>query len=466
MAPPSIGPRRLPPCALLLFLAAPGACAGGPGGSEEDGHPEVVLLDAACEGAAPTTPRPTCSGTLIGSSTVLTSAGCAALCPPATRRSVWVDGTPYEVSGFEVQEADGPGESDLALARLAEEIPREVARPVALAMSPPVRGERLLLVGYGFAPDDDERQPETAVKRVAETLVTDTYVRTLDLATGHAGDRACVGDAGRPALRRDAGAFEVLGVASRGGESAVPCDGGVETSVPDHYAWIVSNAGGDVPCVPHCSGTRLVTCAGDEAFEENCADAGRICGEIGPDAHACVAPEPDHGICLDLCASAGDGRCDDGGPGSDSSACEYGADCADCGPRPVYPTIRNVATGRCLEIHDVSREDGARAVDSDCHGGENQRWALTAGELRNQLSGLCLDLFAFSDGAGSAVGQWRCHGGQTQRWSLVPDGTGRFQIRSRHEDLCLEVFGSSPEGVAAVGQRACQAADSQLWSLD
>jgi len=30
---------------------------------------------------------------------------------------------------------------------------------------------------------------------------------------------------------------------------------------------------------------------------------------------------------------SGDGQCDDGGPGSDWGACEYGSDCEDCGAR-------------------------------------------------------------------------------------------------------------------------------------
>jgi hypothetical protein len=38
-------------------------------------------------------------------------------------------------------------------------------------------------------------------------------------------------------------------------------------------------------------------------------------------------------ICLDTCDYAGDGECDDGGPGSDFVICEYGTDCTDCGTR-------------------------------------------------------------------------------------------------------------------------------------
>ncbi len=37
--------------------------------------------------------------------------------------------------------------------------------------------------------------------------------------------------------------------------------------------------------------------------------------------------------CDDTCQFASDGACDDGGPGSSFSVCDFGTDCADCGPR-------------------------------------------------------------------------------------------------------------------------------------
>jgi len=38
-------------------------------------------------------------------------------------------------------------------------------------------------------------------------------------------------------------------------------------------------------------------------------------------------------ICYDYCTWAFDGECDDGGDGAVTGLCEYGTDCADCGPR-------------------------------------------------------------------------------------------------------------------------------------
>ncbi|MCA9565878.1 MAG: hypothetical protein KC561_20415, partial [Myxococcales bacterium] len=42
---------------------------------------------------------------------------------------------------------------------------------------------------------------------------------------------------------------------------------------------------------------------------------------------------PVGGSCSDTCATAGDGECDDGGPGALYDLCTLGSDCGDCGPR-------------------------------------------------------------------------------------------------------------------------------------
>ena len=60
----------------------------------------------------------------------------------------------------------------------------------------------------------------------------------------------------------------------------------------------------------------------------NCAAAGSKC--IGDWAAAAQCTN-DCGLAWD--GLARDGNCDDGGPGSEYSYCDFGTDCADCGPR-------------------------------------------------------------------------------------------------------------------------------------
>ena len=62
--------------------------------------------------------------------------------------------------------------------------------------------------------------------------------------------------------------------------------------------------------------------------------------------------------CSDTCGRAGDGGCDDGGPGSDHSACEASTDCTDCGPR-------SGCSDTCAYAGDEVCDDGGAGADYD-----------------------------------------------------------------------------------------------------
>jgi hypothetical protein len=75
-------------------------------------------------------------------------------------------------------------------------------------------------------------------------------------------------------------------------------------------------------CVPEC--VTHSECTTDCCVTVNngmnyCSPATSICNDFGK--------------CIDTCAYSNDAVCDDGGPDSEFSLCEYGTDCSDCGPR-------------------------------------------------------------------------------------------------------------------------------------
>lgn len=98
------------------------------------------------------------------------------------------------------------------------------------------------------------------------------------------------------------------------------------------------------------------------------ADAAPTVRELGPNQ-----------ICSDSYATARDGECDDGGPNSLYSVCDFGSDCADCGVRNMsdMQSMLNadgqLCTNSCGSANDGECDDGGPnslysicALGSDC----------------------------------------------------------------------------------------------------
>ena len=63
-------------------------------------------------------------------------------------------------------------------------------------------------------------------------------------------------------------------------------------------------------------------------------------------------------ICTDASScSTSDGHCDDGGPGSEYTACNLGTDCIDCGPRMI------ICTNTCVASSDGACDDGGSGTE-------------------------------------------------------------------------------------------------------
>lgn len=83
-----------------------------------------------------------------------------------------------------------------------------------------------------------------------------------------------------------------------------------------------------------CLGSSIVSDGTVLITGESMSDV--ICELIGGDPISSGEQDPvfDTG-CENTCEFAGDGSCDDGGPGADTSLCELGTDCDDCGVRDM-----------------------------------------------------------------------------------------------------------------------------------
>lgn len=111
--------------------------------------------------------------------------------------------------------------------------------------------------------------------------------------------------------------------------------------------------------------------------------------------------------------------------------------------------IRPLNSGKCLDVVDGSRANGARVQQWTCSGASQQKWYIRniRGELYTIVSvnsGACLDLRDSNPRNGAVIQQWACSGGYNQMWWLTWDsGMGAYRIKAGVGDLCLDVTGNS-----------------------
>ncbi|MER6362337.1 RICIN domain-containing protein [Kitasatospora sp. NPDC001527] len=132
-----------------------------------------------------------------------------------------------------------------------------------------------------------------------------------------------------------------------------------------------------------------------------------------------------------------------------------------------YFEIRNVATGKCLEVADWRTDDRAPVRQWTCTGGANQLWSNSNyGLLKNKNSGKCLDVPYSSTVWGTQPIQWSCADPSNlanQTWS-VP-GVNRPSPNTVYTQLglVLDVYGYDPSDGAPVVTWGANGGDNQLW---
>ncbi len=131
-----------------------------------------------------------------------------------------------------------------------------------------------------------------------------------------------------------------------------------------------------------------------------------LCALAGCGTNTALQPEREPEIvpgCSDSCDWASDGVCDDGGEGAAFSGCDYGTDCADCGPREGWTPPK---PGTCQTDSDCD-DDDARCVHGGCVNDP------TCGEEETCVGGTCVQ----------CVADWECDDGLfCNGWEECADG--------------------------------------------
>ena len=193
----------------------------------------------------------------------------------------------------------------------------------------------------------------------------------------------------RPADREEAGDSDgAAGLGSlEGADEGVIEEHGESSPEPDEDGMLCTNTcrhahdgdcddGGPDSDYDLCEyGTDCADCGprpADEAPEDGAS-------QVGVTASEAESPEPneDGMLCTNTCRHAHDGDCDDGGPDSDFDLCEYGTDCADCGPRPPQQESSSGADSSDGSSEMICTNTCEYANDGDCDdGGPNSDYDL------------------------------------------------------------------------------------------
>lgn len=131
-------------------------------------------------------------------------------------------------------------------------------------------------------------------------------------------------------------------------------------------------------------------------------------------------------------------------------------------------TLTSKASGKVLDVVDVSTADGAKMQQWTNYSASNQRFKVESTgdgyyKLTAMHSGKVLDVPSSSTASGVQLQQWNDNGTNAQRWRLVDAGGGYYKLVSKASGLVMDVASSSTADGAAVQQWTDNGTDAQKW---
>jgi hypothetical protein len=123
-------------------------------------------------------------------------------------------------------------------------------------------------------------------------------------------------------------------------------------------------------------------------------------------------------------------------------------------------TLKNLDSGRCVEVPGYATGSGVNLQVRDCTGGWNQVWTPNgATSMANNQSQRCADLFDDGTTNGTQVVTWVCNNDPNQLWQQQPNNTWKNPVSNR----CLDIVGSGTAAGTFVQLWDCTGAANQIW---
>lgn len=133
----------------------------------------------------------------------------------------------------------------------------------------------------------------------------------------------------------------------------------------------------------------------------------------------------------------------------------------------VSVTIRSMSADKCLDVDGGLRASGSGVSVYSCHGGANQKFALTGliADISTYDGLLCLDTYRKETHDGARVVVAYCDGGPSQKWSPTSTATsGVWRYIHQQTQKCLDVLMSRTRNGTPVIIWSCHNGSNQMWS--
>jgi Ricin-type beta-trefoil lectin domain len=129
--------------------------------------------------------------------------------------------------------------------------------------------------------------------------------------------------------------------------------------------------------------------------------------------------------------------------------------------------LRNVNSGKCIDVFGASTNKNANIQQYACNGGGNQRWEfINIGNgqfaIRNLNSGLVMDVAGDNRGNGANVQQFPWNSGANQRW-FARGPNNNFELVNVNSGKCLDVQGGGMGNNVNIIQFQCNGGRNQRW---